>query len=120
MQEYSLSINEFNQPVVYDDKKALYIKLIRLLLLEPGTYQSNPEMGVGIVSRYRYSTEVDISDLKYDIETQVNDYIPDLTSVSVDLEPDYSNNLLYIKAYMNNILFEITFNTTTLKLESQK
>ena len=56
MKEYSISINEFNKPKEYDGINSLYITLIRLILLEPGTYQTNPNMGVGIVSRFRYST----------------------------------------------------------------
>lgn len=120
MKEYSLSINEYNQPLVYTDSKALFTLFIRILLLEPGTFQSNPEMGVGIISRYRYSTSVDISKLQSDIETQISEYIPTLTSVNIELEPDYTNNVLNIRAYLDNYLFELVFNTTSLTLESLK
>ena len=118
MREYAISMDEFTHPVIYEDKKALFVLLVRIILLEPGTYQTNPNMGVGIISRYRYSMEVDLGRLKADIETQISEYIPNLSSISVELEPDYNSNLLYIRAYLDKYLYELTFNTTTLELKS--
>ena len=54
LKEYSMSVNDFNQPADAKGKKAIGVLLVRLLLMEKGTDPMRPDMGVGIVSRYRY------------------------------------------------------------------
>ena len=49
--EYLLSINEFVQPKVLSGDSAAFADIIRLFLLEPGTNQTHPDMGIGIRSR---------------------------------------------------------------------
>jgi hypothetical protein len=53
--EFGFSVDEFNNPKVYKNAEAVSTLLVRLLLLEPGTIQSHPNAGVGLISRYRYS-----------------------------------------------------------------
>ena len=50
IKEYSLGIDKFNRPAVYDEPKSTYIKIVRLILLEKGTYPTRPNMGVGLIS----------------------------------------------------------------------
>ena len=78
--EYFLGTNEFNRPTVYTDVDATYTLLIRLILLDPGTYPTHPKMGVGLVSRYRYAKESDLSQLGIDIEEQIATYLPNFSS----------------------------------------
>ena len=42
-------------PKVLTGTNAMYTKIVYLLLLEPGKFQSHPTMGVGLRSRYRYN-----------------------------------------------------------------
>ena len=86
MKEHVLSLNDFGMPKVFDADDAMYVMIIRILLLEPGTFQSHPEMGVGIRSRYRYKSGEDILiSLQNDIINQINKYLPELTAVDVTL-----------------------------------
>ena len=73
-------------------------------------------MGVGIISRYRYSTDVDLNALQTDIENQISEYVPNLTSINVELNPDYANNVLNLNIYLDNFLFSLVFNTSKLEL----
>ena len=50
-----MSINKFNKPKVLQEPDSGVIRIVRLILLEPGTIQTHPDMGVGIVSKFRYS-----------------------------------------------------------------
>ena len=118
MKEYEFSVNNFNQPVVLKDKDAIYINLIRLFLLEPGTYQTNPDMGIGLISRYRYSDTIDLESLKSEAQQQIETYLPDLVSVSVDVSSDTSNGIITIQIYIESTLYELAFNTSTLELSS--
>lgn len=48
MKEHVLSLNDFNMPKVFDASNSIYVLIVRIILLEPGTFQSHPEMGIGI------------------------------------------------------------------------
>ena len=91
--EYHLSIDEFKEPKVSTNAEAVATLLVRLLLLEPGTFQSHPDMGVGIVSRYRYNMEGKAADLEADFKRQIETYLPNFQNVRVkvtEVLPDTS------------------------------
>ena len=52
--EYHFDVNDFKEPRETTGRKAIGVLIVRLLLLEPGTDPNRPEMGVGLVSKYRY------------------------------------------------------------------
>ncbi len=57
--------------------------LLRLLLLEPGSMPDQPEMGVGVISKYLKSDIDNIDQLRLDIENQVSRFLPSLVGASV-------------------------------------
>ena len=70
--EFSFSVDDFKSPKVYKNPKAVAVLLTRLLLLEPGTIQSHPEMGVGLYSNFMYGMEgATASSLKSSIQKQI-------------------------------------------------
>ena len=71
LKEYLISTNDFRQPKEVYGKKAVGVLMVRLLLLEPGTDPMRPEMGVGLVSKYRYMFPDRLSDLKKNIYDQL-------------------------------------------------
>ena len=73
--EYLIGTDDFKQPKVVYGKKAIGILMCRLLLLEPGTSPMRPEMGVGLVSKYRYMFPDNLVELKRDIADQLNKYL---------------------------------------------
>lgn len=81
--EYTFSVNEFKEPTVLKGPKAVGTILARLLLLDPGTIQSHPDMGVGLVSRYRYTLDTDIDRLRDDYSRQIAKYLPQYQGVQV-------------------------------------
>ena len=86
MQEHVLSINNFNMPKVYDKSDATYMLIVRLLLLEPGKFQSHPYMGIGLKSKYRYNNkEGFLQTLQNDIKNQMSMYLPQLSFTDITL-----------------------------------
>ena len=86
MEAHVLSLNDFNMPKVFSASDSAYLHIIQLILLEPGKYQSHPNMGVGIRSRYRYVNDENfLIDLKSDITNQITEYLPELLDVTVTL-----------------------------------
>ena len=86
MQEHVLSINNFNMPKVYDKSDATYMLIVRLLLLEPGKFQSQPYMGIGLKSKYRYNNQEGfLQTLQNDIKNQMSMYLPQLSFTDITL-----------------------------------
>lgn len=106
-----LSVNSFNEPTEYKNRDSVALLLLRLFLLEPGTNNARPEMGLGIVSRYRFSTDQDMDSLRTDIRTQINTYLPELTLHSISLE--LKNTILYITIQVNDEYYGYNLDTET-------
>ena len=117
--EYFLGTNEFNRPSVWTDVDATYVLLIRLILLEPGTYPNHPRMGVGLVSRYRYAKESDLSQLGIDIEEQIATYLPNFSSVSAQLTLTNTKDL-FIQIIIDGIAYELIYKSEYETLEAVK
>ena len=112
-------VNKFNEPLEAKGTDAIFYLIVRLLLLTPGTSEINPEMGVGIVTKWRYCDHGQLQELKNTIEDQISRYLPKLQGVKVNIEPsqeDMTEILIDIEA--NDVLY--TFKTdwvnNTLKL----
>lgn len=108
--EATLSVDEFNNPKVYKNTEAILLLLTRLILLNPGTIQSHPDMGVGIVERYRYSLEGSEIYLKEDIAFQIAKYLPKLQGVNVNVE--YKDHSFYISITVNDYLYLIMYDNS--------
>ena len=83
--DYLLDVNNFEQPKIFYDQPAIAALLTRLILLEPGTNPLFPTMGVGLVSKYRYTTQEKEEDLKNDIKHQISTFLPQATCTNVEL-----------------------------------
>ena len=83
--EYLLKFDNFGNSKILIDEQAIACLLTRLILLEPGTNPLFPEMGVGIVSKYRYLGADQESNLKKDIQNQINNYLPEANCTEVNL-----------------------------------
>lgn len=108
--EYVLSINEFIQPKVLSGDQAAYTDIIRLFLLDPGTNQTHPEMGIGIRSRYRFSDTSQISTLREEVKTQMQTYLPNLLTMNVQIETFGSTLAIFITSE-DETVYGIGYNT---------
>lgn len=82
--EYVMTTDEFNNPMELKGKDAISKLFINLILLEPGTYNSRPGMGVGLISNYRYGDENDVEKLQREIRKQIDVYLPQFSGVTVN------------------------------------
>ena len=117
--EYFLGTNEFNRPTIYTDVDDTYTLLIRLLLLEPGTYPTHPKMGIGLISRYRYAKESDLTNLSNDIENQIAMYLPNFSSISAELTLTKTKDL-FIQIIIDGIAYELIYKSEYETLEAVK
>ena len=112
MKEYVLSLNDFNMPKVFNESDSAYVLIIRLLLLEPGKFQSHPEMGVGIRSRYRFNNDENfLMNLQNDIKKQIDKYLPELSATDVTITSN--NKVLGIIINTADGAYVVSYDTTT-------
>lgn len=101
--ELKLEINAFDNPTRLNDLKAWSQLLLNLLFLRPGTYPSQPEMGIDI-KNYQYDfIDEAINEISGKIITQQQLYLPDVPLVSVDVfqKPYKTEQLLIIRFVFN-------------------
>lgn len=115
-EEPLMSVNNFHKPIVVKDEDAAVLLITRLILLEPGTFQTHPNMGVGIVSRFRHGLDTDIKRLESEITTQISKYLPMFTTVQVSVEIDNDNKTLKIYVTSDQIHTIIPISTDTGKV----
>ena len=117
-EEYSFSIDDFENPKIYKNPEAVAVLLTRLLLLEPGTFQSHPEMGVGLYSKYMYSVNgINVSNLKKDIQKQIVAYLPDYQSASVNVNQD--KETIYITIEIDSTIYGFIYNSAAQTIVSK-
>ena len=113
MKEYLLSVDKYNNPAVKTDKECIFYLLIRLILLNPGTIESHPDMGVGLIKNWRYSDMSQLPQLESEIQTQIETYLPVLQGVSVKVEQiSHGEIAIYIK--ISNIIYSFKTDNGTL------
>lgn len=106
--EHLLDVNVFHKPKVLIDKSAVSVLLARLIMLEPGTNPIRPEMGVGLVSKFRYIDEDDLHELSSEIQRQINIFLPEFQTVDVNLNYDAIQKVIYIAINVDDLFFEYT------------
>ena len=112
MQAHMLSLNNFGMPKVYDGTNAAYVKLIQLILLDRGKFQSHPTMGVGLRSRYRFNNDENmLYDLKADITNQIERFLPEL--VGSDITLNLRNEVLGIAINTADGAYTLAYNRST-------
>lgn len=72
--EYLPSVDSFNRPLVVNEESAVGLRLLELLMMEPGSNPLHPDMGVGI-RNYRYGINT-LSDMENRIREQIKTYLP--------------------------------------------
>ena len=108
MQESLLSMNNFGEPKILSNGNAYAISIIRLLMMDKGSIELHPEMGIGLVKNYRYSFTDNLENLRTEIETQVSNYI---TKIPVTVELYEDSKILYISITIENKKYIFNFNT---------
>lgn len=121
-EEPIMSIDKFSRPIVLKNEDYAVMLIIRLILMEPGLIQTHPDMGVGLVSRFRYSTAPDMNTLAKTILDQINNYLPQFSLVNVkcDLDPDTKLINIYITSEQLKASFNINTETGDVITEPVK
>lgn len=112
--EYDFVVDDFGNPIEYKNGKAIAKLLARLLVLEPGTFQSHPDMGVGLISKYRYT--MDAQALQADFRSQIAKYLPQFQAVEVYCKLE--NSVCYIGAKIDGYLYAFFYDTESNEIKT--
>lgn len=110
--EYFLSVNNYLTPTEVKDEQAIYVLLVRIIIMNKGESDINPDAGVGIYSEWRYCDANRIPELETEITNQISTYIPALIGceVTIDLDPE-NVNLYIINIKISDILYTLKIDT---------
>lgn len=108
-----MSMDDFGNPKVIRDLDLINLKLMRLILLEPGTHPDIPEKGFGLISRYRYIKAEDIPKMEVDLLEHINKWVPNLRGVDVTI--NLKNSILNIGIAANEVFYEYTYDGRYLR-----
>lgn len=107
--ELVLGINVFDKPTELIGPKAWAQLLVNLCFLRPGTYPSQPMMGIGIQD-YEYEfIDAAIERLQEEIPAQARQYLPDVPLESVEVKSTIVNGrdiliIIFNMYYRNTIV----------------
>lgn len=98
----------FGTPLEYKNAMAVIMQLVKLITLEKGKNQLYPDMGVGLISRFRYMYEEDLPELENEIARQRDIYLPMYSDVSIKLSMEKS--VLIISIGLLDLLVTLDIN----------
>lgn len=107
--------NKYNMPAILEGKEEITILIIRLLILEPGSNPLHPEMGIGLLQRYKNCSRDDLSDLELEIKTQILIYLPKYQQT--DIKIDIINSIMRLSINIDDTLYKFTTSTEPAKDE---
>lgn len=111
----NLMTTRYDRPVeLRNPKVSVPMLIIRLFLLEPGENQSHPEMGLGLISKYRYSFKEEIKTIEREMYEQIARYLPMLSEVNINLS--YDDTVLYIDLEITGLIIKLDFRDNNLRL----
>lgn len=126
VKDYLLSIDDLNRPRVLDMMNvtngkinSAIIMIARLLLLKKATYADQPDLGIDIRGRYRFTFADELNELQYDIEQQISTYLPEFLPINVNCKYERINNINCVVIYMiiQQMVCQLVYNTEDLTLE---
>lgn len=118
LREYSLNIDSYNSPLVYKNFNALGTLIMRLLLLEPGTITHSPNMGLGLISKYRYIQSDKARQLAQAIKDQIKDYIDNTIASDVNVSfPNKGENIMVIDIRLDQYQFRYFYDRDKITLK---
>lgn len=103
MTEHLMSIGNTQLPSIIKGVDGDKVMIMRLILMEPGLIQTHPDMGVGLVSRYRYKdVETIKAELPANVKKQIETYLPHLQEVDVNVGFITQNNKTNVTITINS------------------
>lgn len=116
IKEYSFAVDKYNNPREFKNFNAIGVLLMRLFFIEPGSITHSPEMGIGLISKFRYMTEERLGEFKDTVKTQIRDYIDE--SVSVDVNVRFlPNHVMHIMLKIDKYELLFSFNSDNQTLD---
>ena len=99
--ELNLGINSFDNPTKLSELQAWSQLMLNLTFLRPGTFPSQPEMGIDI-ENYQYDFIDDATaELSSKIISQQQTYLPDVPLTGVDISTtDYKGSKILLIKYV--------------------
>jgi hypothetical protein len=127
VKDYLLGLDDIGLPKVIDlsnikigEMNSAVLMIARLLYLKKGTYADQPDMGIDIVGRYRFSFEEELLSLRSELKEQISTYLPEFNPFSVDVSFGLQDNkqTVIIIVSVNSVAYQLVYNPETMTLDA--
>ena len=95
--ELTFMLNSFGTPQELSGKKAWATQILQLMFYEPGTFQSDDEIGCGITKETFRDAEYIENVISPKIDAMVDKYLPDIpfSGIKVSIPEDLTDTVIY-------------------------
>jgi hypothetical protein len=127
VRDYMLGLDDLGQPAVIDMENirvgkmnSAVLMIARLLYLKKGTYADQPDLGIDIIGRYRFSFEEELISLRNELKDQITTYIPEFTPVEVMCSFQWVDNkqTVLIQVTVNETAYQLVYNPENYTLDA--
>ena len=124
--DYLLGLDDLQQPkkidmsiLRQDQWNSAILMITRLLLMKKGIYPDQPEMGIDIRGRYRFSFEEELYKLQDELDEQINTYLPEFRPIEVYAKYKVINKqrCIVIQVSISQGNYELIYNTDKNTIE---
>lgn len=85
--------------------------LTRLIIMDPGTIQSHPDMGLGLVSRFRYSIDLTETDLILELRRQIDKFLPKLQGAKIQVQ--FKDKVIFIAITVDGNMYNFQYDISS-------
>lgn len=127
VKDYLLGLDDIGLPKVIDlsnikigEMNSAVLMIARLLYLKKGTYADQPDMGIDIIGRYRFTFEEEVLTLRNELKSQISTYLPEFNPFDVSVSFGLQNNkqTVIIIVSVNGIAYQLVYNPETMTLDA--
>lgn len=101
--EYLFSVDQLSKPEKVEGTEAIGVLLMRLLLLNPGSSNLHPDMGVGI-ENYRYALNK-LDELQKVIDYQIKTFLPNFPTANVKIVEINEKKICNIEITIDDVTY---------------
>ena len=127
--DYLLGLDDLQQPKVIDMSiirpnqwNSAVLMIARLLLMRKGQLEDHPDLGIDIRGRYRFSYETDLTVLEQELESQVEQYLPEFAPIEVRTQFQTQGNEGKIRfiVVIDQVAYELFYNLDSATIEGME
>lgn len=101
--ELGFGLNSFNKPMEVSGPEAWAKEILTLMFMEPGTYPSDPNIGIGVKAELYHDFDYLKNYVVDHVQLQVDKYLPDIPFAGIEVREseEDENIVIYVIKFLD-------------------